>query len=165
MIVAAGVALSIAALALRTVGPFGWVVAVCGGAVAFVVPTSRIDVRRATWVLSVAAGTAAVLVVRLVVAVPVSATRWGIVAAVVAGVAEEAIFRRGLYGLLERWGALLAVTGSATAFALVHVPLYGWRVVWLDLAAGLVFGWQRWASGHWSAPAITHAMANVVAHV
>ena len=33
----------------------------------------------------------------------------------------------------------------------------------VDLGAGLVFGWQRWATGSWVAPAGTHAAANLVA--
>jgi membrane protease YdiL (CAAX protease family) len=80
-----------------------------------------------------------------------------------AAVAEEALFRRLLYGWLLRWGAALAVAGSAVAFALVHVPAYGVGSLWVNLGAGLLFGWQRWASGGWGAPAVTHAAANVVA--
>jgi hypothetical protein len=45
----------------------------------------------------------------------------------------------------------------------VHVPLYGAPVFWVDLGAGLLFSWQRWASGDWTAPAATHALANVLA--
>ena len=46
--------------------------------------------------------------------------RTGVVAllAVVAAVAEEAFFRRLLYGRLARWGAAVAVVGSAVAFGL-----------------------------------------------
>jgi hypothetical protein len=33
----------------------------------------------------------------------------------------------------------------------------------VDLGAGLVFGWQRWASGTWTVPAATHAADNVLA--
>jgi hypothetical protein len=36
-------------------------------------------------------------------------------------------------------------------------------VFWVDLGAGLLFGWQRWASGGWAAPAITHGAANLMA--
>jgi membrane protease YdiL (CAAX protease family) len=80
-----------------------------------------------------------------------------------AAVAEEALFRRLLYGWLVRWGAVVAVAGSAVAFALVHVPAYGVGSLWVNLGAGLLFGWQRWASGGWGAPAVTHAAANVMA--
>ena len=79
-----------------------------------------------------------------------------------AAVAEEAFFRRLVYGALERHGAALAVTGSALLFAVVHVTVYGWWVLPLDLAAGLVFSWQRWATGRWSVPAATHVVANVL---
>ena len=35
----------------------------------------------------------------------------------------------------------------------------------VDLGAGLVFGWQRWASGDWRVAAATHALANLAALV
>jgi membrane protease YdiL (CAAX protease family) len=82
---------------------------------------------------------------------------------VLAAVAEEAFFRRLLYASLLPAGVAAAVIGSAVLFALVHVPLYGTSVVWLDLGAGLLLSWQRWASGSWVAPATTHAFANVLA--
>src|SRR6266699_3739055 len=78
-------------------------------------------------------------------------------------VAEEALFRGALYGLLERWGAVVAVGTSALLFALVHVPSYGLAAMPVDLSAGLLFGWQRWASGRWTVPAATHAAANLLA--
>jgi hypothetical protein len=31
----------------------------------------------------------------------------------------------------------------------------------IDFAAGLVLGWQRWATGTWTAPAATHVFANL----
>jgi membrane protease YdiL (CAAX protease family) len=80
-----------------------------------------------------------------------------------AAMAEEAFFRRLVYGGLLRWGAATAIAGSALLFALVHVPLYGPAVFWVDLGAGLVFSWQRWACGDWRAPAATHAFANLMA--
>lgn len=80
-----------------------------------------------------------------------------------AAVAEEAFFRRFAYGILvSRSGAVVAVAGSAALFAVVHVTVYGWWVLPLDLAAGLVLSWQRWASGSWRVPAITHVLANVL---
>lgn len=78
-----------------------------------------------------------------------------------AAVAEEAFFRGLVFGLLERWGPAVAVGGSALAFAAVHVTVWGWWVLPLDLAAGLVLSWQRAASGHWAVPAVTHALANL----
>jgi membrane protease YdiL (CAAX protease family) len=80
-----------------------------------------------------------------------------------AAVAEEAFFRRLVYGGLVRLGAMAAVLGSALLFALVHVPLYGMAAFWVDLGAGLLLSWQRWASGGWAAPALTHVTANLLA--
>jgi len=79
-----------------------------------------------------------------------------------AAVAEDAFFRRFLYDRAQRRGAVFAVGATAVLFALVHVPIYGGSVFWVDLGAGLLFGWQRWASGSWGAPAATHAAANVL---
>lgn len=78
-----------------------------------------------------------------------------------AAIAEEAFFRRAVYAALAPVGAAFAVVGGAVLFALVHLTMYGAWVLPLDLAAGLVFGWQRWATGRWSVPAATHAVANV----
>jgi len=80
-----------------------------------------------------------------------------------AAVAEEALFRRVLFVWLLRWGVPVAVAGSALVFALVHVPLYGIAVLPVDLGAGLLFSWQRAATGRWSVPAATHAAANLLA--
>ncbi|MDQ4091048.1 MAG: CPBP family intramembrane metalloprotease, partial [Actinomycetota bacterium] len=103
---------------------------------------------------------------RAVVELPV---RMGPVAVAVglnalAAVAEEAFFRRYLYGLVdERWGSTAAVLVTAGAFALVHVTVWGLWVLPLDLAAGLVLSWQRAATGRWSVPAATHVVANSLA--
>jgi membrane protease YdiL (CAAX protease family) len=80
-----------------------------------------------------------------------------------AAVAEEALFRRVLYERLEPFGVMVAVVGAAVAFALLHVPLYGWAVFPVDLGAGILFGWQRHAAGTWTVPAGTHAVANLLA--
>jgi membrane protease YdiL (CAAX protease family) len=80
-----------------------------------------------------------------------------------AAVSEEAFFRRFLYGWLIPFGAPIAISMSALSFALVHVPLYGGSVFWVDLGAGLLLGWQRWASNSWAAPAASHAFANLLA--
>jgi len=80
----------------------------------------------------------------------------------IAAVAEELFFRRLVYGWLIRGGPVLAITGAAMAFAVVHLPAYGVRAMPVDLAAGLLLGWQRWASGGWSAPGLTHVVANVL---
>ena len=82
---------------------------------------------------------------------------------VAAAISEEAFFRRFIYGRLLGFGVPLAIAGSALLFALVHVPFYGWVAFWVDLGAGLLLSWQRWASGGWTAPAATHAAANLLA--
>ena len=79
-----------------------------------------------------------------------------------AAVAEEALFRRLAYPRLERFGAAVAIVGSAVLFGLVHVPAYGLTALPVDVGAGLLFGWQRWASGNWTVPAATHAVANAL---
>jgi membrane protease YdiL (CAAX protease family) len=80
-----------------------------------------------------------------------------------AAVAEEAFFRRMLYGVLVPFGTTVAVAVSAVAFAVVHVTVWGVWVLPLDLAAGLLLSWQRAASGRWWVPAATHVFANALA--
>ena len=79
-----------------------------------------------------------------------------------AAVAEEVFFRRFVYDALLAGGAALAVGGSALLFAVVHVTVYGWWVLPIDIAAGLVLSWQRWATGSWKVPALTHVLANLL---
>ena len=79
-----------------------------------------------------------------------------------AAVAEEAFFRRLVYARLLVGGEIAAIIGSAVLFAAVHVSVYGWWVLPIDLAAGLLLGWQRHASGSWAAPAATHVFANIL---
>jgi membrane protease YdiL (CAAX protease family) len=81
---------------------------------------------------------------------------------VAAAIAEEALFRRLAYAHLRRWGAPAAIGGAAVLFALAHVPAYGVTALPVDLGAGLLFGWQRWAAGTWTVPAATHAAANLL---
>ena len=123
----------------------------------------------AGWTLSLAVlgvGAVAFTLGRAVVDVPVRPS--GLAVAIglnaLAAVAEEAFFRRYLYGLvIERYGPAVAVAVTAGAFALVHVTVWGWWVLPLDLAAGLVLSWQRAATGRWSVPAATHVLANTLA--
>jgi membrane protease YdiL (CAAX protease family) len=79
-----------------------------------------------------------------------------------AAVAEEVFFRHFVYDVLRPGGTALAVVGSAVLFALVHVTVYGWWVLPIDLAAGLVLSWQRSATGSWKVPAVTHVLANLL---
>ena len=102
----------------------------------------------------------------VVVGGPVADRRVGVVAgglALVAAVAEEALFRRVLYDRLLRFGVVGAVVGSAVVFALVHLPAYGVAAMPVDLGAALLLSWQRYASGRWTVPAVTHAVANLLA--
>jgi len=117
------------------------------------------------WALPLGVGLAAVAVAG-VVAGPAPEPRVGAAAAglgLLAAVAEEALFRRLLYLRLARYGTVVAVLGSATLFALVHLPAYGTAALPVDLGAGLLLSWQRFASGRWTVPAATHAVANLLA--
>jgi Type II CAAX prenyl endopeptidase Rce1-like len=79
-----------------------------------------------------------------------------------AAVAEEALLRRLAYGALLVGGTTWAVAGSALLFGLVHVTVYGWWALPIDLAAGLLLSWQRLASGTWAVPAATHVLADLL---
>lgn len=160
--------LGLAALAARRVDPTAPLVVLLVGAggLAASVPRHEADVTARTWLAVVALGTAAVAAVAL--GSRGFSMHWypvGAVAALGAAVAEEVFFRRFLYGWLLRWGSAVAVGAAAVAFALVHVPAYGIETLALNTAAGLLFGWQRWAAGTWTAPAATHAAANLLAFV
>jgi membrane protease YdiL (CAAX protease family) len=95
--------------------------------------------------------------------VPVPWTGAALPLSLLAAVAEEALFRRVLYARLLRLGAVAAITITALVFALVHLPGYGWAAISVDLGAGFLLGWQRWASGTWTVPALTHGAANLLA--
>ena len=128
-------------------------------------PVTRASVQLSTaWPQILTVGTLAFVVSRVVGGghPPVPFAARFIVLNTLAAVAEEAFFRRFAFGALERHGAAWAIAGSTLLFALVHVTVYGWWVLPIDLAAGLIFSWQRWASGRWSVPAVTHVLANVL---
>jgi len=93
------------------------------------------------------------------------AAAWAIPLSLLAAVAEEALLRRVLYARLEPAGIATAIGVSAGLFAPLHVPPHGWAAFPVDLGAGLVLSWQRWASGTWTVPAATHAAANLLATV
>jgi membrane protease YdiL (CAAX protease family) len=125
---------------------------------------ARAGLRTSLSVLGV--GAAGFAVGRALVEVPLQPAHLGLAVALnaLAAVAEEAFFRRYLYGLLApAWGMAAAVVLTAGAFALVHVTVWGWWVLPLDLAAGLLLSWQRAATGRWSVPAATHVLANTLA--
>lgn len=128
-------------------------------------PGERAEPGLAPVVPVLAVGIAAFAVGRLLLAgspPPAPATALVVALNTLAAVAEEAFFRRLVYGALLGGGPVLAVGGSALLFAAVHVTVYGLWVLPLDLAAGLLFGWQRQATGSWVVPAITHAAANLL---
>ena len=76
--------------------------------------------------------------------------------------AEEALLRGSLYRAVEqRAGAVAAVALTSVAFAMVHIPLYGWAVVPLDLAVGVWLGVLRAVSGSVLAPAVAHSLADL----
>lgn len=88
---------------------------------------------------------------------------WAAVVGVVA-VAEEAFLRGALYDAVAgRASVEAAVAVGAVCFAALHVPLYGWGAVPLDLAVGLWLGALRALAGTWVAPAVTHTAADWVA--
>ncbi len=117
---------------------------------------------RARWVIALLLGTLAFAAARgLRPGIPdMPAASGAFLAVAVASVAEEAFFRRLVYGWLAAWGPMTAIAGAAVLFAAVHLPAYGTDTLPLNVAAALVFGWQRWATGGWSAPALTHLAAN-----
>jgi len=172
---AAAILLGCGALAARpTGGPAAWpgppdisliVVVVVGmiGVTAPVPPHDESRPGRVQWFMAVAVGLAAFAAARLLTA-PIGPPVTVLAAAstLVAAVAEEAFFRRLVYGWLAGGGPALAVVGAAALFAVVHLPAYGIRALPVDLAAGIVFGWQRLATGGWTAPALTHAAANLL---
>ena len=86
---------------------------------------------------------------------------WAVVTVLVA-VAEEAVLRGALFDAVEAAGGLaLALLVTSAAFALLHVPLYGWHVVPLDLGVGLLFGGLRILGGGIAAPAMAHVAADI----
>ena len=128
------------------------------------VPVPR-DAARLQPVLVTVVGLAGVVLAAVAAGRPVAAPlgSTALPLAMLAAVAEEALFRRAAYGWLARSGPVVAVLVSALLFAAVHLPLYGVAAFPVDLGAGLLLSWQRWAAGTWTVPAATHAAANVLA--
>lgn len=136
-------------------------------AVLFILTTAcrtRVSVSWSAFGLGMAGASLLSLPVALVRSGPLHAgtgfASWAVVVAVVA-VAEEIFLRGALYdsvaaALGENW----AVSVGAVAFALLHVPLYGWHVVPLDLAVGAGLGELRRLSGTPFAPAVAHVGAD-----
>jgi membrane protease YdiL (CAAX protease family) len=94
---------------------------------------------------------------------PWSLLLWAWVPVVVAvGVAEEVALRGVLYSAVREAGGDVAAIGvAALAFGLLHVPLYGWGALPLDLAVGVWLGVLRMVSGGVLAPATAHVLADL----
>ena len=178
----AAVGLGLLALAARV--PSTWAVLVTAGVgiVGLLAPVEAPRPSRAlhpssatNWLTAVALGLAVMLIAARLPGllgmaphgagrIVVRAAPAAVAASVVAAVAEEVFFRRLVYGwLASSWGAAVAICGSALAFAAIHVPVYGFAVLPIDTAAGLLLGWQRWMTGGWSASGLTHVAANLIA--
>jgi membrane protease YdiL (CAAX protease family) len=161
---AAAIALACAALMVRTLSYASMGATALVGAVGLVARV-RAPARAtaARWIAVTAAGGAAFWLARMGGnTIGIRLTGLGVFSIVLAAVAEEAFFRRAVYGFLHRWGAGAAVAGAAILFAVIHVPFYGWGALPIDLAAGLLLGWQRYATGTWTSPALTHVLANLM---
>jgi membrane protease YdiL (CAAX protease family) len=167
LVVAGLLALLIRPYALGAASATPLFVAVIGslGILSLLAPAGSAAAPRLATPTVLAMGALAVLATTLVVGggIPLPHGPLSLALSCGAALSEELFFRRMLYGSLERFHPLLAILGSAIVFAAVHIPLYGGAVFWVDLGAGLLFSWQRWASGGWGASAATHAMANLLA--
>jgi membrane protease YdiL (CAAX protease family) len=87
---------------------------------------------------------------------------WALITILVA-TAEELVLRGVVFGALQRQaGVAVAVLVTSVAFALIHVPLYGWHVVPLDLGVGIWLAGLRLLSGGVAAPATAHVVADLV---
>lgn len=163
---AAVAAAGLVALSAREIGWDATGVIVAVGIAAAVMPMNQLATAPTAprrWILAVLLGVVAFATVRFLFPTPLLPfSAAAVVGGSVAAVAEEAFFRRFLYGWFTRWGTAIAIVGSALAFAAVHAPLYGAAALPIDLGAGLLFGWQRWATGGWTAPATTHVVANLL---
>jgi CAAX protease family protein len=159
--------LGLCALAVRPPATLAAVVVTAAvGGVGLLAPVPfREEARRSAvvWLAAVLVGVTPFALGRaLAVAVPAVVTLPGLLAGILAAVAEEVFFRRLVYGWLVRWGPAAAIAGASAAFAVVHLRGYGPAALPVNLAAGLLFGWQRWATGGWIAPACAHIAANLV---
>jgi membrane protease YdiL (CAAX protease family) len=86
---------------------------------------------------------------------------WAAVTVLVA-TAEEAVLRGALFrALADGAGWVAALLGTSALFAVLHVPLYGWHVVPLDLGVGLFLGGLRLLTGGAVAPAVAHVVADL----
>jgi membrane protease YdiL (CAAX protease family) len=86
---------------------------------------------------------------------------WVVVTTLVA-TTEELVLRGALWRLAEATaGDMAALLTTSVLFALIHVPVYGWSVVPLDLGVGLWLGGLRLWFGGPAAPAAAHVLADL----
>jgi hypothetical protein len=135
--------------------------------VGLIVPVPQVVVvgalPRRTFALTTAIGVLAFAVGRALISghAPTSLTLTALLLNTLAAVAEEVWFRRLCFGLLAPVGPGYAIAVTSVLFAVVHVSTYGFVILPLDLAAGVLLGWQRAVTGSWAAPATTHVLANL----
>jgi membrane protease YdiL (CAAX protease family) len=81
---------------------------------------------------------------------------------VAVAVGEEVLLRGVLFDATNAAaGPWAAVALTSVAFALLHVPLYGWAVVPLDLAVGVCLAGLKLVTGSVAAPAVAHVVADL----
>lgn len=86
---------------------------------------------------------------------------WALATLVVAG-GEEALLRGALFRrVAELGGPWWAIGATSLAFALMHVPFYGWHVIPLDLGVGVWLAGLRLESRGILAPWLAHAIADL----
>jgi membrane protease YdiL (CAAX protease family) len=84
-------------------------------------------------------------------------------ATVLVACAEEVVLRGALFDdVAGPLGIPAAVVITSAVFALMHVPVYGWQAVPLDAGVGVLLSGLRLLSGGVAAPAIAHALADLV---
>jgi hypothetical protein len=138
------------------------------GLVAIGAPGRRVRLPRATELaLGVAAGLALVGIALvgpgagMVFRPAADFAPWAAVTVLVAS-AEELVLRGALFDAVEdALGVLAAIALTSVVFALMHVPLYGWHVVPLDLGVGVLFAGLRLMSGGVVAPALAHTLGDL----
>jgi membrane protease YdiL (CAAX protease family) len=87
---------------------------------------------------------------------------WALVVTAVA-LSEEMVMRGTLFDdLLEEWGGGVALLVTTLVFALLHLPLYGWRALPLDVAVGSLLGLLRLSAKSQTAPMVTHVLADLM---
>jgi membrane protease YdiL (CAAX protease family) len=124
--------------------------------------------RRSSIAIGMAGGTALVVLALVTrsgqlpwLAPPAAFVPWVAVTILVAS-AEELVLRGALFDELDgSVGTVAAVLVTSVVFALMHVPLYGWHVVPLDLGVGLWLAGLRLATGGIAAPAVAHTVADL----